>query len=67
MNLCDVILLNFLASMCVFFSINAGETVSTNFGSNKKNYTKAKGSANDKGQKIRFKQSNGILIFKKEK
>ena len=39
MNLCDVILLNFLASMCVFFSINAGET-STNFGSIKENYTK---------------------------
>ena len=40
MNLCDIILLNFLASMSVFVSINAGEKVPTNFGSIKENYIK---------------------------
>ena len=37
MNLCDVILLNFLALMSVFVSINVGEEVSTNFDSIKEN------------------------------
>ena len=40
MNLCDVILLNFLASMSFFVSINAGEIVPTNFGSMRENYVK---------------------------
>ena len=37
MNLCDVILLNFLALMSVFVTINVGEEVSTNFESIKEN------------------------------
>ena len=40
MHLCDVILLNFLALMSVFVSINAGEKVPTNFGSMRENYVK---------------------------
>ena len=31
MNLCDVIILNFLTLMSVFVSINVGEEVSTNY------------------------------------
>ena len=37
MNLCDVIILNFLALMSVFVSINVGEEVSTNFGTKANN------------------------------
>ena len=37
MNLCDVIILNFLALMSVFVSINVGVEVSTNFDSLKQN------------------------------
>ena len=37
MNLCDAIILNFLALMSVFVSINEGEEVSTNFDTKENN------------------------------